>query len=335
MNAPLGWGIIGIGNIVESTIAPAMNAEPSCKLIAATSREAARAHDFCERFGASDAYTDYRAMLENPAVDAVFIATPNAHHADQVVLAAEHGKHVMCDKPLATTAEDAHRAVAACEQAGVFLGINFHNRYLRWPERVRELISSGEIGRVLSVQAEVGSGPRDYTNWRADPELAGMGAVFNVGVHIFDLIGWMIDSEPVAASAVTDRHPLDRTTLVTIRFGDGTLAQVNCNESVPHPRNDLILHGERGRIIAHNLTRARESGRLEVVTAAGTKVTEMPAPEAHRLCVRGFADAVLAGRRPEPSGRDGLRSMELCAAIDRSVRYAETAHVDQRYQEGP
>ncbi len=130
MSRTLGWGVVGIGNIVNGTIAPAMVADPGCQLVAGTSRDRGRAEAFATRFGAARAYTAFEDMLADPEVEAVFIATPNALHADQVVAAADAGKHVLCDKPLAITADDASRAVEACAAAGVALGINFHNRFM-------------------------------------------------------------------------------------------------------------------------------------------------------------------------------------------------------------
>ena len=201
----LGWGIIGIGNIVRSTMAPAMVVEPACDLVAAVSRDQGRADDFAREFGARFAYTDYDEMLANPEVDAVFIATPNLFHADQVVAAAGAGKHVLCDKPLGNNVADARRALDACESAGVSLGVNFHNRHLPWVRDVSRLIAEGTIGDVRVVQLQVASGPRHYDNWRADPVMAGLGSVHNVGVHGLDFLRVLLHSEPVEVMAMFDQ----------------------------------------------------------------------------------------------------------------------------------
>ena len=115
----LGWGIVGLGRIATNAIAPAVTTAPNSTLAGVVSRDAAKAKEFADRFGAAAAYDDYQALLDDPAVDVVYLATPNAMHADQVVAAAEAGKHVLCDKPLATTVADAESAVAACGAAGV------------------------------------------------------------------------------------------------------------------------------------------------------------------------------------------------------------------------
>ena len=328
----LGWGVIGLGNIVNTTIAPAMVAEEACDLVAGVSRDQGRADAFAARFGARFAYDDYDRMLANPEVDAVFIATPNSLHARQVVAAARAGKHVLCDKPMATNVPDAVAEIEECRRAGVKLGINFHNRHLVWVRHVKELLADGVIGEVEAVEIEVGSGTRRYDNWRTNPETAGLGSIYNVGVHAFDFLRLILASEAVEVAAMFDQEPgsgaVERLGMVLIRFASGTLAYVNCNERLAYPRNDVVFFGTNGRIAGFGLTRARVDGHLTVTTAEGETTTPYPAPGAHRLSVAAFTKAVLAGEEPNASGMDGLRSMQLCDAIARSVAERRVVQVD-------
>lgn len=330
MSGPLRWGLIGIGDIVTTTIAPAMEALENCEIVAVTSREQTRADAFADRFGARLATTDYASMLADPDVDAVFIATPNDQHARQVIGAAAAGIPVLCDKPLATSVADARTAVDACREAGVVLGVNFHNRALPWVQEVRTLVAEGRLGRVETISAEVGSGPRTYTNWRAEPAVAGLGSVYNVGVHVIDFIGWILGARPVEAMAMFDTHDgVEMQALALLRYDNGTLLHLDCNERSTTPRNDVVIHGTGGRIVAHDLTRSRVPGTLEVTIGDTTTQTHQPAPAAHRLTVEAFADAVLAGRSPSPSGDDGLESMLVCDAIARSARERRLVEVER------
>ncbi|MGH8915320.1 MAG: Gfo/Idh/MocA family protein [Acidimicrobiia bacterium] len=327
----LGWGVIGIGNIVQGTIAPAMVAEPECDLVAAVSRDQGRADDFARRFGADFAYTSYDEMLANPAVQAVFIATPNRFHPEQVISAALAGKHVLCDKPLAIDPQEAQRALDACTSAGVKLGVNFHNRHLPWVQDVKRMIGDGVVGDVEMVQLQVSSGPRHYDNWRADPEIAGLGTVHNVGVHGLDFLRVIIDSDPVEVMAVFDNSPdtgqIEMLALLTMRFSNGTLVQYNANERLHDPLNDIAIYGTEGRIVGRSLTRSRSDGDLAVLTDHGETITRYPAPEAHRLGVAAFTHAVLNGEEPDASGLDGLRSAQICEAIARSARERRVTEV--------
>ena len=140
------------------------------------SRDQARADAVARKFGAQHAYTSYEDMLRNPDVTVVAIHTPNSLHAGQAIAAARAGKHVFCDKPMATTAADAQRVVKECDQAGVTLGVNFHNRFMPCFIETRRIIDSGEIGEVLVVQLEASPGANPAStraSWRVDPALAG------------------------------------------------------------------------------------------------------------------------------------------------------------------
>ncbi len=322
--ASLGWGIIGPGNIVRTTMAPALVAEPECELVAVVSRDQGRADRFAEEFGARFAYTDYSRMLANPEVEAVLITTPNSLHAEQVVAAAAAGKHVFCDKPLGNNVPDARRAYEACLDAGVKLGINFHNRHLPWVGDVSRLIADGVIGEVEMVQVEVASGPRHYDNWRADPEIAGLGSIHNVGVHGLDFLRVLLASDPVDVFAVFDNAPgsgeVEMLALLTMRFANGTLVHYNANERLRDPLNDIVIYGSAGRVIGRRFTRSRSDGELRVLTDGEETVTPYPAPEAHRLSIAAFTKAVLTAEEPNASGLDGLRSAQICEAIARSAR---------------
>jgi 1,5-anhydro-D-fructose reductase (1,5-anhydro-D-mannitol-forming) len=328
----LGWGVIGIGNIVRSTMAPAMVAEPGCDLVAGVSRDQGRADEFAREFGARFAYTDYQQMLANPEVEAVFIATPNVFHPGQVIAAAAAGKHVLCDKPLANNPADARAAVEACSEAGVKLGVNFHNRHLPWVRDVSRLIADGVIGQVEMVQLQVASGTRHYDNWRADPEMAGLGSVHNVGVHGLDFLRVLLGSDPIEVMAMFDVTPgsgvVEMLALIQLRFGNGAMVQYNANERLRDPLNDIVIYGTEGRIAGRSFTRSRSDGELAVLTESGETITRYQAPEAHRLSLAAYTGAVLRGEEPNASGLDGLRSAQICEAIDRSAREGRLVGVD-------
>lgn len=317
----LRWGVIGIGRIVKTTIAPAMVAEPECELVAGVSRDQSRADAFAAEFGARFAYTSYDELLANPEIDAVYIATPNAQHVDQVIAAAEAGKHVWCDKPMALTVADGQREIEACDRAGVTLGINFHNRHLPWVRDVKRMLADGVIGDVLTIQVEVSAGARPPASWRNDRELAGIGTTFNIGVHAYDFLSYLLDSDPVEVVALwdDDGYAVENQSLALIRFEGGATAYVNSNQRIPQPQNDIAIYGTTGRIVGEGVTRARDDGRLTVTTADGSTETPYADPGAHRLSLRAYTQAVLAGETPNASAADGLRSMRLCEAMTRSV----------------
>ena len=187
-----GWGLIGTGRIADDRILPGINAFAGNKLVGVVSRDQGRAEMFAKKFGAEHAYTSYDDMLRNPEVTVVAIHTPNAQHAEQAIAAARAGKHVFCDKPMATSVADAERMVAECEKAGVKLGMNFHNRFMpcfidttthhreRRDRRGEARPDRGEPGRAAGRH-----GSDSGASIRA---LAGLGTTMSIGVHVYDIL---------------------------------------------------------------------------------------------------------------------------------------------------
>ena len=320
-----GWGLIGTGRIADDRILPAINAYAGNKLVGVVSRDAQRAQQFAQKFGAQHAYTDYAALLRNPDVTVVAIHTPNAQHAEQAIAAARAGKHVFCDKPMATSVADAERMVAACERAGVKLGINFQNRYMQCFIDAKQIIASGEIGEVFVIQIEASPGARPggrLGTWRLDADVAGLGTTYSIGVHIYDILRYMLSAEVETVTALFDtpRGVMEETNLSTLRFANGALVHVNINEKAPNPHNDFVIYGSKGRITGRGVTRSRASGELQVLTNDGkSRRTEYPVTNAHEACVISFSKSLLEGRDPSPSGIDGLRSVQLTEAMARSA----------------
>ncbi|HEX2828289.1 MAG TPA: Gfo/Idh/MocA family oxidoreductase [Burkholderiales bacterium] len=320
-----GWGLIGTGRIAEERVLPGINAFSGNALVGVVSRDAGRASDFAKRFGAKHAYTSFDELLANPEVTVVAIHTPNSQHAEQAIAAARAGKHVFCDKPMATTVADARRMIEACSSAEVKLGINFHNRFMPGFVDAKRIIDSGEIGEVQMVQIEASPGAKGGSRantWRTDADLAGLGTTMSIGVHIFDILRYLLSSEIETVSSFFDtpRNVMETTNLSTFRFANGVLAQVSIHETTPFPHNDFVIYAGKGRIIGRGMTRSRAGGQMHITAADGkTRVQEYPAINAHEACVIDFSKAILEGRDPGATGYDGLKSVELTVAMAESA----------------
>ena len=330
-----GWGLIGTGRIADDRILPGINAHPGNKLVGVVSRDQGRADTFAKKFGAEHAYTRYEDLLANPEVTVVAIHTPNSQHADQAVAAARAGKHVFCDKPMATSVADAERIVRACEKAGVKLGVNFHNRFMPCFIEARRIIASGEIGDVHHMQLEASPGARPggrLGTWRTDPATAGLGTTYSIGVHVYDILRYLLASEVTMVSAFFDkpRGVMEEINASLLRFANGAIAQLSVHENSAFPHNDFVIYGSKGRMLGRGLTRSRAGGELLVSTTDGkTGTQEFPATNAHGACVAAFSDMLLNGRDPVPSGIDGLRSVQVTDAMARSA--GDGVHVRLAY----
>jgi 1,5-anhydro-D-fructose reductase (1,5-anhydro-D-mannitol-forming) len=324
------WGIIGLGRIADTEIAPAITASPGGELYGVVSRDQGRADAFAKRHGAARALTSIGELLADPATDAVYIATPNALHAGEVVTAARAGKDVMCDKPLALSVADARRAVTVCADAGVRLGITFQTRFHDHFDRFREVIQDGSLGEIRVVQVEMSPGRTLLKGWRTDPGLAGLGAINNLGVHAFDLVSWLLGAQAIEVTAMAGHEgglAPETLALVLLRYDTGALAYVNVNQSVAFPQADITVYGTKGRVVGRSVTRMNMEGTLGILTEAGETTIETASYHAYRGAVMAFADAVAAGREPSPSGLDGLRSVELTSAISESLSQGRTVPV--------
>src|SRR5260370_16165321 len=235
-----GWGIVSSGKHPDVKIAPAMAAAANGELVGVYSRDQHRAEAFAQKHHARAAYSQLGDLLKDSRVDGVFVASPNALHAEHVVQAAEAGKHVLCEQPMATTIADAVRMLNDCRRAGVTLGVAFHLRQHPAYIRARQLVAAGALGRIVLAQAQWafgvrgrdGSPPRTpLTQWWDTPELiGGASTMMGTGVHSVDLLPLLLDPAADEITAVTDgqtaARPLEQLACLILRFGNGTLGQV-------------------------------------------------------------------------------------------------------------
>jgi 1,5-anhydro-D-fructose reductase (1,5-anhydro-D-mannitol-forming) len=317
------WGLVGTGRIARDRILPGIVGCPGSRLGAVVSRDRKRAETFAAEFGASRAYTDYSEMLGDPEITVVAIETPNSLHAEQAVDAARAGKHVFCDKPLATSAEDARGVVRECEREGVSLGVNFTIASCPASSTARPSLKAARSETCCSLRSKRVQVPRPggtLSSWRGDPALAGMGTSMTVGVHLYDVVRFLLSSEAVEVSAVFDkpRGALEEVAMSIVRFANGVIAQFNVIERAPNPCNDFVIYGSKGRIVGRGLTRSRFSGEMYVLTGEGERSSPYETIDAHARSVAAFSRAIADGTPPGPSGIYGLRSVELTDAMARS-----------------
>src|SRR5262245_19286552 len=148
----LRWGLIGCGDIARRNVAPALRDLPGCDLVAVARARSDRAAEFAREFGARKWYERWQDLVNDSDIDAVYVATPVYLHADQTIAAAERGKHVLCEKPMAMNVEECDRMIDACSANGVRLGIAYYRHFYPAVARIKEIIESGEIGKPAIAQ---------------------------------------------------------------------------------------------------------------------------------------------------------------------------------------
>jgi 1,5-anhydro-D-fructose reductase (1,5-anhydro-D-mannitol-forming) len=328
----LGWGIVGIGKLADIAIAPAIATQGDSRLAAVCSRDRGRAEAFGQRHGADAAYDDYAAMLADPAVDVVYIASPNALHAEHTIAAARAGKHVLVEKPMALTSADGRAMVDAADAAGITLAVGFHLRHKTTALAAREALRGERIGRVFMADISVGAGKGvyPYHTWRADPGLAGGGTLLHQGTHAIDLLAFLTDSpitEVTCQLGGGDAAGEDVFTAIC-RLADGTLATLSSHHLYAGTRPDWVVFGEQGWLSCRRGTSPFPGDEL-VLRVPDAKPTTLVTGEesAYDAEVAAFAAAVQGTAPVNGTGLDGLRVIAVCEALYQSARERRTVPV--------
>ncbi len=305
----LGWGLIGAGDIARRRIAPALRELPSCTLYAVSRARAELAESFAREFGAPRWYGDWRALLADEDVEAVYIATPVRLHAEQVVAAAESGKHVLCEKPMGMTVHECDEMIAACAANGVTLGIAYYRHHYPVIARIKEIIADGVIGDIVLAQVnafEWFDPPVDHPRrWLIEKEQSGGGPMFDFGCHrleiLVNLLGPVRRVVSSVSNVVFDRDVED-TAIAVLEFERGPRATLCVTHAVREPQDTLDLFGTLGSLRVARLN----DGALRIVRD-GVEVIEQhpPAANIHLPLIADFTEAVLAGRAPAVTGDIG------------------------------
>jgi predicted dehydrogenase len=320
-DTPVRWGIIGPGLIARNAILPAFDTLPSTNVIAVASRDELRAQTFANDFGIPRVYTAYQDLIDDPDIEAVYIALPNNLHPVWAIRAMQAGKHVLCEKPLATTAAEAQRMVDASDEADVWLMEAVMYRFHPRMRELGELVRSGVIGVPTLLRASFCFTLSAPDNYRNDPALGG-GALLDVGSYTVNAARWLFDEEPVTALAlgVLAESGTDASVSGVLSFPSGALAQVQCSfASAEHQSLDLI--GTLGTIdVAIPFTAYRNDETALILTVMNQREeTFFPATDPYALMLEHFGDCVRGDSDPLLPADDGVGTLRVLDALRRSL----------------
>jgi 1,5-anhydro-D-fructose reductase (1,5-anhydro-D-mannitol-forming) len=329
LTAPIRWGIAGPGWVASDFIAPAIVASPHSRLTACVGSSPAKGQAFADKFGGCTVHTSVDALMNDPDVDAVYIALPNAMHHAAVLAGARAGKHLLAEKPFALAAAHAREMVDACNRAGILLRIAHQIRTDTAVRRVREIVHSGALGRLASITLQRSSviTPRD--TWRADATQSGV--IYDVCVHLLDLGQWVTGQKIVEVTALS--HPDRRANLpddtITIlgRTEKDCHVIARATREAPHAGNNLIVEGWEGTVTTSPLRWMKEHV-VSVKTGSGTTEEKFPASPAYALQVQAFEAELLRGEPSVlPDGEDALHTVAVTEAAIRSILERRTVTV--------
>ncbi len=255
----LGWGLIGASDNAQTRMIPAIKAQPDSRVVAVMSSQLERARQYAERNSIPRAYGSLEAVLADPEVDVVYISTTNELHKEQTLAAARAGKHVLCEKPLALTLEDAQEMVKACHMAGVVLGTNHHLRNAVTHRTLRRLVAEGAVGQPLAVRVfHAVHLPSRLQGWRTTRPEAGGGVILDITVHDADTLRFVMQDEIVEVTALAGRqglavNDLEDAVMGVMRFAGGVLVQHHDAFTIRHAQTGFEVHGTKRRLLPASL----------------------------------------------------------------------------------
>ena len=341
-------GIIGCGKITEVRHAPEYAENPNCQLVAFFDVVPERAKALAEQYGGT-AYDSIEALLASD-VDAVSVCVANAYHAQASIQALKAGKHVLCEKPMATTPEDCEAMVAAAKAAGKFLMIGQNQRLAKAHVKAREIIESGEMGKVITFETHFAHpGPEGWTgvrdSWFFDKKVASFGVMADLGVHKTDLIHYLTGKKIVRTSAVlatldktfSDGRPItvDDNAYAIYTMEDGVVGTMhvswtnygNENNSTKiymeggvlrmydDPKYSLIVEKRDGEVIPYELDLLTSNKEQ---TSGGRTSTGV---------IDAFVESIITNTPPAISGESAMHAMKVVFANEQSAQLGKAVDV--------
>ncbi|KIL52876.1 Gfo/Idh/MocA family protein [Jeotgalibacillus campisalis] len=322
-------GIIGCGSITGKRHFPEYKANEHVEITALCDLVEERAKVYADEVGAN-VYSSFEDLLEDPSVDAVSVNLPNALHAPVTIKALQAGKHVLCEKPMATSVQEAEDMIQAADEAGKTLMIGHNQRFVASHEKGREYIQEGRLGRVYSFRTAFGhGGPEGWSvdgrdSWFFDKEKAFLGAMGDLGVHKSDLVRYLFDQDVVEVGGFVDtlakeETKVDDNAVCIIKLKDGTMGTLTASWS--HTKfgdNSTIIYGEKG------VLRLEDDGDYSFIfyplegepekLNLGKIQTNEEGGQSKTGVIDEFIESILENRAPAVTGLEGKKALEIVLA---------------------
>ncbi len=335
----VGYAIVGLGEYGTKQIIPSFAESSKSRLAALVSGSPDKAGRIAREYGVPQAsvydYKDLERLKDNPDVQVIYVILPNALHAEYVVRAARIGKHVMCEKPMATSVKDAELMIAECKKARRKLMIGYRAQYEPFNLKSIEMARGGALGKLKSIVADHGrtlnpAEPRD--TWRAKKALAGGGSLMDIGIYSLNACRYLTGEEPVALQAVqysTKGDPrfaeVEETVHFMLQFPSGVLA--NCTASYGWAETKRFqVFGDKMTLELDPATDYYEH-KLTVTDKEGTKEVKVERRNQFALMLDHYSDCIKTDKTPKTPGEEGLRDLKLMMAIYEAAKTGRTLRV--------
>jgi len=346
---PIKWGVIGAGGIADRrTIPEGILPAKNSRLIAVMDTDEQQCMAVAHKYGDVKAYVREQDLLTDADVDAVYIATPTWLHRDQTCLAAEAGKHVLCEKPMALTTAQCEDMIAACRLNHVKLALGFMMRFQAQHLKILEMIRIGDLGRIVFVRAQLSCWyPPIAGAWRQNPQLGGGGSLIDMGSHCIDLLEMLVGRVKrvsCVASNLVQAYKSEDSATVLLEFENGTQGVVDSFFSIPDisSKNRLEIYGTRGSILAEGTIGQASAGDAcaylehQSGSYAAQQDRELKSREIrieaapvniYQAEIEHFAQCIEKDTLPINSGEAGLRNLIIINACYEAARIGRVLEI--------
>lgn len=333
------FGICGSGGFVAAAVLPAMRESGEALVTSVCDPSPDSVRRVIESFDIERAYSSLDEMLAKEDIDAVYIASPNVLHLEQVTRSANSGRHVLCQKPLGMTADECREMIVVCEANDVRLGVGFCNRFNNAQRKAKQLLRDGVLGEVSLIEMSMSAvfGPEARSSWRFNRSVSGGGPLMDLAPHMIDLARFLLDDEVESVQAfvcpdMTETRVEDNA-VTALRFRSGILGTLETSASRLRPWH-YAVSGSLGTLQVANpiawLTGGQKVARIELFTSDGPAQVDYEANEHIVEEIQAFCTAVKSGQKPPVSGEDGFRAQAVIDAIYESGRTGRCCQVLSR-----
>lgn len=342
------WGVIGCGGIAYRRTIPGMMLSENSELVAVMDTNFEAAVKTKEEFGAKYAFDKFEDLLALEEIDAVYIATPVFCHKEQAIAAAKAGKHILLEKPMGLTIEESKEIAEFCKENGVKLGVGLMMRFSAYHQKVKEIISQGALGDIVSMRAQLTCWyPEIPGNWRQNKALSGGGALMDMGIHCIDLLQYISGTKAEKVSCFagnqTFNYSADDSAALLMKMDNGATAYVDANFNIPDnaARCRIEFYGTKGSILAEGTISQVETGKIELTVSddsagynaqqnreeeRGTSNVEVVTGNMYEKEISSFANSIINNTEPEITADDAIfvqkivekayEASEKCSCMD-------------------
>jgi len=319
MKKLLKWGLLSTAHINRALIPP-LRASERNRLVAVASRDARRAEAYAKQHAIPRSYGSYEALLADPEIDVIYNPLPNHLHAEWSIRAAQAGKHVLCEKPLALTVNEVDQMTEAAQQSGTILAEAFMYRHHPQTLAVQEAVRDGEIGDIQLIRGSFSFTLQRPEDFRWTPEYGG-GALWDVGCYPVSFTRMLVESPPeeVFGWQITTPDGVDQTFIGQLRFSGGVLAQFDCSFNLPR-QTVMEIRGTKGILIVPAPFKPDPEQKPYILKDNRKLQIEFKNPDLYLGEVEDLADAILFGKPPRVSLSESRENIATLKALLLSAR---------------